>query len=74
MPNIISAAEARRRLPELTDEVRQGKSYTIVRHGKPVAQLVPPTQQDRDVDPRLEVEMKEFFTTYDDVLTELAKR
>ena len=35
----ISIAEAKNRLPELIRAVEEGKSVTITRHGKPVAQL-----------------------------------
>ena len=41
------AAHARRHLLPLLDRVTRGESLTITRHGKPVARLVPLTQ-DRD--------------------------
>lgn len=70
----ISAAEARKRFAEITDEVRQGKiSYSIRRHGKEVARLLPPAIQ-TDIDADLEADIKDFFSQYADVLTELAKR
>ena len=70
----ISAAEARKRFAEITDEVRQGKTtYSIVRHGKEVARLLPPAGNE-EVDPNLDVDIQDFFREYDDVLTELAKR
>lgn len=71
---IISAAEARKRFAEITDEVRQGKtSYTIVRYGKEIARLMPPATT-QDVDPLLESDIDDFFKEYGDVLVELAKR
>ena len=72
----ISAAEARRRFAEITDEVRtQGTSYAIVRHGKEVARIVPPEDIVSDsIDPNLENDIQEFFDEYRDVLVELAKR
>ncbi len=75
MPKTISAAEARRRFAEITDEVRMGKeSYSIVRHGKEVARLVPPSGNiDPEVDPNLEADMKAFFDQYGDVMEKLAK-
>lgn len=38
----VGAYEAKTHLPQLLDEVAQGKSITITRHGVPVAMLVPP--------------------------------
>ena len=70
----ISAAEARKRFAELTDEVRtKSVSYSIVRHGKEVARIVPP-QPIGEVDPNLEQDIDEFFSEYKGVLEELAKR
>lgn len=37
----IGATEARRHLPRLLNRVARGESLTITRHGKPVARLVP---------------------------------
>ncbi len=36
----IGAYEAKTHLPRLLDEVEQGASYTITKHGRPVARLV----------------------------------
>ena len=70
----ISAAEARKRFAEITDEVRQGKtSYSIVRHGREVARLMPPITH-QNIDTNLEADIQEFFSEYGDVLTELAKQ
>ena len=41
MPD-VGAYEAKTHLARLLDEVMQGKSVTITRHGQPVAKLVPP--------------------------------
>ena len=73
---IISSAEARKRFAEITDEVRQGKtSYSIVRHGREVARLMPPAQESNlQISPKLKRELAGFFTRYDDALKELAKR
>jgi prevent-host-death family protein len=38
----VGAFEAETHLGELLDKVERGESVTITRHGKPVAQLVPP--------------------------------
>jgi prevent-host-death family protein len=37
----VSLAQAKARLSELLDKVRDGESIVITRHGKPVAQLSP---------------------------------
>jgi prevent-host-death family protein len=37
----ISAAEANRSFSRLLREVREGRSYTVTAHGKPVARIVP---------------------------------
>jgi prevent-host-death family protein len=37
----ISSAEVRAHLPRLLDEVAEGKTITITKHGVPVAKLVP---------------------------------
>ena len=42
----IGAFEAKTHLSSLLERVAQGESFTITRHGKPVAQLVPVQQRD----------------------------
>ena len=37
----VGVYEAKTQLPRLLDDVEQGESVTITRHGKPVAMLVP---------------------------------
>lgn len=39
--DFIGADEARTHLPRLLDEVATGRSYTITKHGVPVALLLP---------------------------------
>ncbi len=41
MDEAISAAEANRRFSVLLRKVREGRSYVVTSHGKPVARLVP---------------------------------
>lgn len=36
----IGAYEAKTHLPRLLDEVSQGKSFVITKHGRPIARLV----------------------------------
>lgn len=40
----IGAYEAKTHLPRLLDEVADGESITITKHGVPVAVLVPPSR------------------------------
>lgn len=42
MEKAISASEANRRFSELLREVREGHSYVVTSHGKPVARISPP--------------------------------
>ena len=41
MEEAISAADANRRFSHLLRGVREGRSYVVTSHGKPVARLVP---------------------------------
>jgi len=44
MDEIISAADANREFSRLLREVRQGSSFIVTSHGRPVARLVPVSQ------------------------------
>lgn len=71
---VISAAEARKRFAELTDEVRtQGTSYSIVRHGKEVARIVPPQSQEA-IEEDFNAAIKQFIEANDNALAELSNR
>jgi len=41
MEKTVSAADANRRFSQLLREVRQGSSYVVTSHGRPVARIVP---------------------------------
>jgi len=41
MPTKIGAYEAKTHLPALLERVAQGERFTITKHGRPVARLVP---------------------------------
>ena len=41
MPTDIGAHEAKTQLPALFERVAQGERFTITKHGRPVARLVP---------------------------------
>lgn len=45
----VTIAEAGERLPELIRAFEQGEKVVIVREGKPVAQLAPPSEERRTV-------------------------
>jgi prevent-host-death family protein len=47
MEDIVSAAEANRRFSQLLRAVREGRSYVVTAHGRPVARIVPAGGQDR---------------------------
>jgi prevent-host-death family protein len=42
----IGAHEAKTHLPKLLERVEQGERFTITRHGKPIAELVPVADRD----------------------------
>lgn len=54
MPISISAAEANRRFSGVLREVRDGASYIVTSHGKPVAKIVPIAPDDRVADAAME--------------------
>ncbi|MFY9802168.1 MAG: type II toxin-antitoxin system prevent-host-death family antitoxin [Candidatus Acidiferrales bacterium] len=41
MEKPVSAADANRKFSELLRAVREGRSYVVTSHGKPVAKIVP---------------------------------
>jgi prevent-host-death family protein len=41
MPTDIGAYEAQTRLPALLERVARGERFTITKHGRPIARLVP---------------------------------
>ena len=43
---LVSAADANRRFSELLRGVREGQSFLVTTHGKPVAKLVPAGKDD----------------------------
>ncbi len=46
MEEAVSAAEANRRFSRLLRGVREGRSYVVTSHGKPVARLVSADRRD----------------------------
>ncbi len=44
---VISAADANRMFSKLLSGVREGRSFIVTAHGKPVAKLVPAGKEDR---------------------------
>ncbi|MEP9387360.1 type II toxin-antitoxin system prevent-host-death family antitoxin [Mesorhizobium sp. KR9-304] len=45
MEETVSAAEANREFSKLLRGVREGNSYVVTSHGRPVAKLVPLTEE-----------------------------
>lgn len=43
----VSAAEANRQFSRLLREVKQGKTYIVTSHGRPVAQIAPPEEPEQ---------------------------
>jgi prevent-host-death family protein len=41
----ISAADANRKFSQLLREVREGRSYVVTSHGRPVARIAPVTEE-----------------------------
>jgi prevent-host-death family protein len=46
MSRAISAAQANREFSSLLRQVRQGQSFVVTSHGRPVARIVPATSDD----------------------------
>jgi prevent-host-death family protein len=49
MSKAISAADANRNFSHLLRQVREGRSFVVTTHGKPVAKIIPFTTDDRVV-------------------------
>lgn len=47
MEEIISAADANRKFSQLLRSVREGRSYLVTAHGRPVAKIVPASEDGR---------------------------
>lgn len=57
----IGSFEAKTHLPQLLERTAQGEEFTITKHGKPVARLIPPRSAKPAPDVRAAVEaMKQF--------------
>jgi prevent-host-death family protein len=41
MDKVVSAADANRKLSQLLRNVRQGRTYVVTSHGKPIAKISP---------------------------------
>ena len=46
MEEAVSAADANRRFSQLLRGVREGQSYVVTAHGRPVAKIVPVSKHD----------------------------
>ena len=47
MEEAVSAAEANRRFSHILRSVREGHSYVVTSHGRPVARIVPADRRER---------------------------
>ncbi|HWE06922.1 MAG TPA: type II toxin-antitoxin system prevent-host-death family antitoxin [Rhizomicrobium sp.] len=47
MDESVSASDANRKFSLLLRRVREGQSYVVTSHGKPVARLIPPGKHDK---------------------------
>lgn len=57
----VGSFEAKTHLPQLLERVAHGEEFTITKHGKPVARLVPAAETKPKPDVRAAVEaMKQF--------------
>ena len=57
----VGSFEAKTHLPQLLERAANGEEFTITKHGKPVARLVPPVAAKAAPDIRAAVEaMKQF--------------
>jgi prevent-host-death family protein len=57
----VGSFEAKTHLPQLLERTAKGEEFTITKHGKPVARLVPPRSAKLAPDVRAAVEaMKKF--------------
>lgn len=45
MEKTISAADANRKFSQLLREVKEGRSYVVTSHGRPVARIAPVTEK-----------------------------
>ena len=45
MEKAISAADANRKFSQLLRDVREGRSYVVTSHGRPVARIAPVTSE-----------------------------
>ena len=64
----VSAFEAKTRLSELLRETEQGGSFRILRRGKEVARLIPPSKGDRRLD------VKQVLAGFQEIRGRLAGR
>ena len=47
MENVVSAADANRKFSQILRHVREGQSYVVTSHGRPVARIVPANSNQR---------------------------
>ena len=50
MDKSVSAAEANRKFSQMLRGVREGRTYTVTSHGRPVARIVPAVADESDTE------------------------
>ena len=60
MKSLVGSYEAKTHLPSLLERVAKGERFTITKHGKPIAQLVP-VEQEETTDVRAVIERMRAF-------------
>jgi prevent-host-death family protein len=58
----VGSFEAKTHLPQLLERVAQGEEFTITKHGKPVARLVPAVPAKPKADVRQDIEELKAFS------------
>jgi len=58
----VGSFQAKTHLPQLLERVAQGEEFTITKHGKPVARLVPVARAEPKVDVRQVIEELKAFS------------
>lgn len=58
---IVGSFEAKTHLPQLLERAAKGEEFTITKHGKPVARLVPPRPAKVAPDAKAAVEAMKAF-------------
>lgn len=67
---IIGLKELRQNVSEIAERAQKGESFTVVKRAKPVFNIIPPQENDSDLDKWLE----EYIDKNRELLTSLADK